>query len=338
MRGTGMDTVLLFGGRSFVGGHICRALTRRGYRVLLHSRSSGEFRNLDDLIPCAAIEPVVCGFDKHEELQRLMGRSQFVIYAAIPYSKQSIGQSSRLHRDFIEFESNLNLLTILNIKRAVFVSVSGTIGRVDGGVADETCLVGSKRPKSWGHLTQKVASEEMILRFAWKGLQAVIVNPSMCVGEHDTKPSTGEFFRFISWLPLAFMPNALLNIVDVEDVAIGTILALEKGTVGERYILCGTNTNMGALIRRIKKLGGKSTPRVPIPRSIAVGTAYFFELLNVVVRRPEPFVPLLGIELIEQGSQHLTCAKAANKLGFVAGDAWAAVDRAYHWYVNHGIL
>jgi len=333
-----MDTVLLFGGRSFLGGHICRALVRRGYRVLLHSRSSGDFKNLRDLIPCTAIEPVVCGFDKHEELQSLMGRSQFMIYAAIPYSKQSIGRSPRVQGDFLEFQSNLNLVTISNIKRAVFVSVSGTIGRAEGGVADETCAARSKRPRSWGHLTQKIASEEMILRFVRNGLPAIIVNPSMCVGEYDTKPSTGEFFRYISWLPFALMPDALLNIVDVEDVAIGTVLALEKGAVGERYILCGTNTNMGALIRRIKKLGGKSTPRVPIPRSIAVVTAYFFELLNLVVRRPEPVVPLLGIELIEQGSQHLSCGKAASKLGFVGGDAWAAVDRAYHWYVKNGIL
>jgi dihydroflavonol-4-reductase len=124
----------------------------------------------------------------------------------------------------------------------------------------------------------------------------------------------------------------------VEDVANGTRLALEKGTVGERYILCGTNTNMAALIQRIKQLGGQPVPSVRFSRSIAVPIAYFFEILNLVARRNKPMVPLLGIELIEQGSQHLTCGKAAAKLGFVAGDAWAAVDRAHHWYVAHGIL
>jgi dihydroflavonol-4-reductase len=338
MRETDMDTVLLFGGRSFLGGHICRALVKRGYRVLLHSTSSGNFRNLSDVIPDVAIEAAFCGFGEHEELRRLMGRCHFAIYAAVPYSRQSIGQSSRVRRDLIEFEATLNFLAISNIDKTVFVSVSGTIGRVEGGVANESCIMGPGRPKSWGHLTQKTASEEMILRFVRNGLKAVIVNPSMCVGEHDTRPSTGEFFIFISWLPFALMPNASLNIVDVEDVAIGTILALEKGAVGERYILCGINTNMGALIQRIKKLRGKPMPRVAIPRSIAIPAAYFFELINVVARRDKPLVPLLGIELIEQGSQHLTSAKAIDKLGFAAGNAWPAVDRAFHWYVKHGIL
>jgi nucleoside-diphosphate-sugar epimerase len=71
MRETDMDTVLLFGGRSFLGGHICRALVKRGYRVLLHSTSSGNFRNLSDVIPDVAIEAAFCGFGEHEELRRL---------------------------------------------------------------------------------------------------------------------------------------------------------------------------------------------------------------------------------------------------------------------------
>jgi nucleoside-diphosphate-sugar epimerase len=95
---------------------------------------------------------------------------------------------------------------------------------------------------------------------------------------------------------------------------------------------------MGALIGHIRALGGKTMPRVAVPRSVAVATAYFFELLNLALRRPKPIVPLLGIELIEQGSQHLSCEKARRDLGYTPHDAWPAVDRAWRWYVEHGVL
>ncbi len=140
-----METVLLFGGRSFLGGHICRALVRGGYRVLLHSRSSGAFNNLPDLVPDARIEPVACGFDDHAAMRTLMRRAQFIVHSAIPYSKQSIGQSGKSRRDLQQLEAMLDILATATIKKSVFVSVSGTIGRVAGGVADETRMAGGRR-------------------------------------------------------------------------------------------------------------------------------------------------------------------------------------------------
>jgi dihydroflavonol-4-reductase len=333
-----MATVLLFGGRSFLGGHICRVLVKRGYRVILQSTSSAEFQNLADLIPHPAIEPVVCGLDDPDAIRGLLDRSKFMIYAAIPYSMQSLGRAPQIQRELRDFDATLAVLRSSNVEKSVFVSVSGTVGRVPRGTADETLTAAADTPRSWGHLKEKLAAEDIIARHVRDGLRAVIVNPSMCIGEFDTRPSTGEFFRFIALCPFAVMPAALLNIVDVEDVALGTVLALEKGRTGRRYILSGTNTTMGALIRRIRQLAGKSMPRLTLRRSMAIPIAYCCEVANLVLRRPKPVIPLLGIELIEQGSQHLTSEKAAVDLGFTARDAWAAVDRAYRWYVDHGLL
>ncbi|HEY4044295.1 MAG TPA: NAD-dependent epimerase/dehydratase family protein [Rhodopila sp.] len=332
------QTVLLFGGRSFIGGHVCRVLLRRGYHVLLHSSSCGDFANLRDLMPDPAIEPVVCDLYQLDQLRELMGRSQFVVHAAIPYSKQSIRRAGSARRDLRRFKDTLTILAASDVRRSVFISVAGTIGRVAGGIADETRFAGEDELKGWGHLRQKIASETIIARYVRRGLDAVIVNPSMCIGEFDTKPSTGEFFRFFARCPFLLMPDALLNIVDVEDVALGVALAMEQGIAGQRYILSGTNTTMGALTERIRRLEGKFVPRFALPRRAAIATAYFFEILNLVLRRPAPAVPLLGVELIEQGSQHLTCQKAERGFGFAPKDAWQAVDRAHRWYQQNAVL
>jgi dihydroflavonol-4-reductase len=331
-------TVLLIGGRSFIGGHVCRVLLRRDYRVLLHSSLSSDFKNLRDLMPSTSIEPVVCRYDQPDELRELMDRSQFIIYAGLPYSKQSIGRTAWANQVAAQFKSILKVIAASEVEKSVFVSVSGTIGRVTGGLADETRFAADQPPTGWGHLNQKIALENMIAQCVQNGLNAVIVNPSMCIGEFDTKPSTGEFFRFFARAPFSFMADALLNLVDVEDAALGVVLALEKGEAGQRYILGGTNTTLGALVERIRRLEGKSMPRISVPRRLAIAVAYFFEVLNLLLERPAPVVPLLGIELIEQGSQHLSSAKAERMLDFRPKDPWPAVDRSYRWYKDHAML
>ncbi len=71
---------------------------------------------------------------------------------------------------------------------------------------------------------------------------------------------------------------------------------------------------------------------------MAVAAAYCSEVLNLILRRPAPLIPLLGVELIEQGSQHLDGSKAERELGYRPHDAWAAVDRAYSLYKQNNIL
>lgn len=330
-----MNTVLLFGGRSFLGGHICRVLVDRGYRVLLHSRSSGTFKNLPGVAPGPQVEIATCDFTEIARLRELMGRSSMVIHAAIPYFIQSIGQRDAVRDGLADFELTLGLLAASKIRKAVFVSVSGL---ADKAIGTHGPAPGPPTGRLWCNHAAKLSAERMIMRHVEDGLPAAIVNPAMCVGAFDTKPSTGEFFRFFARSPFLFMADAPLDMVDVEDAALGAVLAMERGTCGQRYLLSGTRTTVGDLMRRIKQLEGRPMPRLHLPRAVAVGAALLSESLNLVLRRPKPAVPLMGIELIEQGATQLNCGKAAGELGFATGDAWAAVDRAHRWYKANQLM
>ncbi len=307
-----MQTVVVFGGRSFIGDHICRALVARGYNV----RSVG------------------CSIKDHERLRKSLAGCDGLVYAAIPYFTQSLCNSSTAYRAIAEFKSFLKFLSSVRIKKAVFVSICGTIGSAKG-LANENTPSTEARGL---HQKQKMMAERLILDYAHSGSHAVIVNPTMCVGPLDQKPSTGQFFRFLDRLPFAVMAGQKINIVDVEDVAVGTVLALERGRPGQRYILAYTNTTLGELQRRIKKLRGKPMPSISIPRWIAYALAYVSEAANLVLRRYRPLVPLVGLEMIEYGMQHYDGSKAQRELGFRPRDAWPAVERAVRWYEANDIL
>lgn len=331
-----METVLLIGGRSFIGGHVCRSLVKRGYHVLLHSTSTSKFDNLADMMPHQAITPVSCAYDNKKALSDVMAKVQYVIFLAPPPGKQTVGQGKTKDRDFDNTRNILDVMAMHPIKKSVFISTCSTIGKVEEGLADETCM--PKDTQGWEGLAFKFKLEKLIMEYCQKGLPIVMVNPTMFIGEYDTKPSSGEFFRFIDKAPFIFLPNAKMNIVNLEDAGVGVVLALEKGRAGERYLLGGLNILHKELIARIKKCGGSQMPWLVMPYLMCVAAAYASELLNVILKKDKPAIPLIGIELTVHGNQHYSCEKAKRELGYQPGETWDAVDRAYTWYKKHGLL
>ncbi len=331
-----METVLLIGGRSFIGGHVCRTLIKRGYNVLLHSTGTSKFDNLVDVMPHQQITPVSCSYENKEQMRSIMQKAQCVVFLAPPPGKQTVGQEKTKERDFDNTRNVLDVIAACQIKKSVFISTCSTIGKVEEGSADETSV--PKDTQGWAGLAFKFKLEKLIMEYFHKGLPIVIVNPTMFIGEYDTKPSSGEFFRFIDKAPFIFLPKAKMNIVNLEDAGLGVVLALEKGRPGERYLLGGLNILHEELITRIKQCGGQKTPWLVMPYPLCVLASYASELLNVILKQDKPAIPLIGIELTVHGNQHYSCEKAKKELGYVPGETWSAVDRAYKWYKDHGML
>jgi len=329
-----VEKVVIMGGRSFLGGHICRVLLARGYGVALHSSSSPDFKNVNDLLGHPSLETVVCPLGDETRLMQMLEACTYLIYAAIPYPKQSLGRIKEMDHEMHEMESFLELLSKSAIKKSVFVSVCATIGDADGLATEE-----DKRSEEGVNagVRYKIRSENLVFKYTQKGLSATVVNPAVFVGEHDYNPSTGEFFRFFLQYPVAACVTHKFNIIAVEDAAHGVVLALEKGRSNQRYLLCGNNITFGDYIERVRALDGKSMPKICLGERTAIILAHMTEFLNLLLRRKKPLVPIMGIDLTRT-MQHYSIEKARHELGFEPGDAWPSVEKAYHWYKKNGIL
>ncbi len=166
------------------------------------------------------------------------------------------------------------------VPRTVHTSSVAAIGvRGDGLPADEAYqspperLIGAyKRSKYFAELEARHA-------FA-AGQDVVIVNPTTPVGPWDAKPTpTGEILvRFLNRRMPAYVDTGL-NLVDVRDVAVGHVLAYERGRAGERYILGNENLTLRALLDRLAELTGLPAPRVRLPRAIPLAYAALGELV-----------------------------------------------------------
>jgi dihydroflavonol-4-reductase len=182
----------------------------------------------------------------------------------------------------------------------------------------------------------KYLAEQEVLKYAQRGLPVVIVNPSFPVGAWDVKPTpSGQIIvNFLRGKIPAYV-NTGLNVVDVEDVALGHLLAAEKGRIGERYILGNANLTLPAMFQLLQRVSGVKAPRIRIPYGLAYLSACVSEFVANTVTHTPPFVTLAGVKLSRK-QMFFDASKAVRELGFPQTSAVEGLRKAVEWFRRHG--
>jgi dihydroflavonol-4-reductase len=223
------------------------------------------------------------------------------------------------------------------VQRIVHTSSTATLGRKREGLIDEST---EPQPSELaGHYRRsKYMAEKAVMDMAREGLPAVVVNPSAPVGPWDVKPTrTGQIILdSLKGRMFAYM-NTGLNLVDVEDVAMGHVLALEKGKAGERYILGNENLTLHEVLDMLSQITGRRGPVMRLPYPLVLGLAYLDRWVEGGLLRRPPFIPLEGIREA-RWPVWVDCAKAVRELGFPQNPIEGALEKAVEWFRdNHYI-
>lgn len=185
------------------------------------------------------------------------------------------------------------------VEKVVYTSTHTTIGpaRDKGRFANESDPY-TPAPRDHVIYQAKYAMEEAAMRAAYQdGLPLVVVNPTACFGPYDTRPVTGNLFILYKRWHFPFYAPGVINAVDVRDVAQAHVAALEKGRVGDRYLLGHVNLSgrgLAQLACRVMKTLG---PFIPAPFPLLYALAGFSE--SSVRSKPGRF-PLLASSLVAQ--------------------------------------
>src|SRR5277367_693200 len=264
------------GASGFIGANLVHELVARGHSVkaLLRPESDGrglagtDFQRVPgDLLDRKALENGMDGCDWCFHVAasyQLWMRDYAPMYAA-------------------NVEGTRNILEAAGkagCGKIVYTSTVGCIGlpKNAGGKfapTDETDTV-TEAQMTNHYKRSKFQAEQVALELARKGLPIVVVNPSAPVGPRDVKPTpTGQLILdFLNRKLPAYLDTGL-NWVHVRDVAVGHILAAEKGKVGERYILGSEDGNwtMQEMLKVLEKISGVRAPRIKIPYWFALRVA-----------------------------------------------------------------
>jgi dihydroflavonol-4-reductase len=323
--------VLVTGATGFVGGAVARALIRAGVDVRALARSQSDWQNLSTL-PVERVEGDL--LDPPSLLTALAGCQQLYHVAAY-YALWA--KDPAVFYD-VNVTGTRNMLTAarqVGIERTVYCSTIGAIGLpVGGGLGTEDTPV-SLQQMAGHYKRSKYLAEQEVLKLAREGLPVVIVNPSAPVGAGDVKPTpTGQVIvDFMKGRMPAYIETGM-NIVDVDDVAIGHLLAMEKGRLGERYILGCKNLMLQDVFEILSRLTGVRAPSVRLPRSLVLPLAYMNQWMAHLTGHP-PRIPLEGVKMAKY-RMHYDCRKAIHELGIPQTSPEIALEKAVRWFRAHG--
>lgn len=223
------------------------------------------------------------------------------------------------------------------VSRFVYTSTVATVA-VPRGESLPNEETHAKVDEMIGHYKRsKFRAEEEAMKAASTGFPVVIVNPTAPVGALDWKPTpTGRIVvDFLNGRMPAYVDTGL-NVVGVEDVAAGHLLAADRGVSGQRYILGARNMTLKEILDALAKITGRPAPRVRLPHFVALAAAHVDQWVSRA-RGREPRIPVEGVK-ISRHSMFVDGSKATRELGYRPGPVEAALEQAVDWYQANGYV
>jgi dihydroflavonol-4-reductase len=327
------------GASGFVGANLVHELVRRGHQVKCLVRQGNPLRVLEGV----PYEPVPGDLTDRASLARGLRGCEWCFHVAASYHLWLPDYAPMYAANVDGTRHVLETAGEAGCSRIVHTSTVGCIGLPKPGTApappsDET-TPHHEAQLSNHYKRSKWQAEQVALGLARQGLPVVIVNPSAPVGPRDVKPTpTGQLIvDFLNRQMPAYLDTGL-NWVHVRDVAIGHILAAEKGRLGERYILAHAegNWSMKKVLDELATLTGLPSPSFRAPYAVAWAAAWISEAVASVTGRP-PKAPLAGVRMARY-KMYFNPAKAIQELGLPQTPPRQALADAVEWFRQNGYV
>lgn len=324
---------LVTGATGFVGAALARTLIAAGWQVRALTRAASDPRNLRAL----AVERTVGDLTDAASLERAVAGCDAVFHAAADY-RLWVPDPQTMYRANVDGTRNLlEAARRAGVQRIVYTSSVACIGLpADGSAGTEDTPVTLE--SMVGHYKRsKFLAERVALEAAGQGVPVVIVNPAAPVGPRDLKPTpTGQIVLDAALGRTPAYVDTGLNIVHVDDVAAGHVLAFHRGRPGERYILGGENLPLREILVEITRLAGRAPPRIRLPHGVVLPIAYLAEGFARMTGKPTR-VTVDSVRMARK-RMYFSSEKAARELGYRYRPAALAFADALEWFRAEGYL
>jgi dihydroflavonol-4-reductase len=320
-------TTLITGATGFIGSAVTRELVDKGECVRCLVRKTSGMGNLDGL----RLE-LFCGdILDPQSVRRAVQGCDRVFHLAAVYANWLPDPGVMYRANEQGTRNGLQACADAGIRKVVYCSSVAALGAHGRTPADETAefnLHATRDP----YYISKYRAEQAALEFVRNGLPVVIVNPTVPIGPRDSEPTpSGALLIQIMKGKLPGYVDGGINVIDVADCARGIVAAMEKGRVGEKYILGNRNVGIKEFFDLIVAVTGMGkSPSIRLPVGVAVLSGHAYELLASFTRKP----PLTSASWVRVGS-HFSwwdCSKARTQLGLGERPIEQSITEAARWF------
>src|SRR5271167_137420 len=324
--------VFLTGATGFVGSHVARVYAEAGAQLRVLTRSSSNVAALEGL----EAETVVGDLCRPSSLKSAIQGCDAVVHVAADYRLWVRDPQAMYAANVEGTRELLRMAREAGVRRVVYTSSVATMGfKTDGTIVNEDTPV-SVADMIGHYKRSKFLGEQEAILAARAGQHVMILNPTTPIGPDDAKPTpTGRIIvDFLNKKFPAYVDTGL-NLVDVSEVARMHVVALERGTPGETYILGGENLTLKQILDRMSAITGLPSPTMKVPHAVAMAFAFFDETLTGKLRGKEPRAT---VEAVRMGKKMMfaSSAKAERELGFQIVPVYPALRAAIDWFITNG--
>jgi len=328
------DLVLVTGASGFIGSAVARAALADGFKVRVLARATSPRANLadldveiaeGDLLDSATLAPAMAGV-------------RYLFHAAADYRLWAKDPEEIVRHNRAGTAAIMEAALKAAVERVVYTSSVATLGfHKDGTPSDETLPL-SEAEAIGAYKRSKVIAERLVEQMvAERNLPTVIVSPSTPIGPRDIKPTpTGRIIVEAATGKIPAFVDTGLNLVHVDDVAAGHLLALKKGRIGERYILGGEDVSLRRMLSEIAVLTGRKPPTIGLPRA----PLYPFAVLAEAFGQITGVEPMLTRDALKMASHKMffSSAKAKAELGYTTRPYREGILDAIDWFRANGVI
>ncbi len=334
-----LPQVLVTGGTGFVGSRLTQELVRQGQRVKVLARPGSSRRALAGIDP-ASLEIVEGDITIGHTVYRALSGCNALFHAAAEFKIWDRRPAKILDAAIVGTRETLLAAKQRGIEKIVVTSSTAAIGATRDAVEmDET--FNFNLPDSAPYIVAKRRAEELALEMADHGLPVVVVNPATILGPGDYKPtpSADLLLTFLSWnMPFGFpCSTGGFSVVDVEDVVAGHIAAMQRGRIGQRYILGGTNVTVEQLFATLAEITGLRGPGFMLPPGLVVVGGALSELVGRFSRRAPPLTYKFARDFIGAYAW-VSSRKAETELGFTRRPLRSTLARAVRFFLENRMV
>jgi len=326
-------TVLVTGATGFVGSAIARQLVQQGADVRVLVRAASDQRNLEGL----RVTTVIGDLEDPSSLDRAVQGCEGLFHAAADY-RLWVPQAGAMYRANVGGTvAILEAAAQAGVRRIVYTSSVATLGTMSNRLPADEVTPSALEDMIGPYKRSKFLAEALVTKMAAGGVPVVIVNPSTPVGPGDVKPTpTGKLIvdALAGRMP-AYVATGL-NVVHVDDVASGHLLAYERGAIGQRYVLGGTDMTLREILTECARLAGRTFVPVRLPHAVVLPMAYAAEAWARTTGR-SPMATVDGVRL-SQKHMYFSSMRATRELGYRAREAREALRDAADWFNRRGYV
>jgi len=325
---------LLTGATGFVGSAVARVLAARGHKLRLLVRPTSDRRNLGGVDADLALGDLTDA----ASLARATAGCRYVFHVAADYRIWVPDPEAMLRANVEGTLAMMRAAQAAGVERIVYCSSVAALGWApQGELADETTPINEADFIGTYKRSKYLAERAVMDLVRQEGLPVVVVNPAAPVGPRDIKPTpTGKMIRDAAAGRVPAYIDTGLNMVHVDDVADGHALALERGRIGERYVLGGENLLLKDILALVASVVGRRPPAIELPEALVWPAAWFMEGLARLTGIP----PMMTRDHIKMARHKMfySSAKAMRELGYSPRPVREAIADAVAWFRANGML